>query len=85
MALYTVPRKIGFMIGGTLAGYGLAFIGYQAGMTVTAEFSSRFLILLGVFPAALMLIGAVAAQFFYKISDEDAAMYAKANMEQEQK
>jgi len=38
--MMNMPIKIGFMIGGTLAGYALQVIGYTAGMTVTPEFIS---------------------------------------------
>ncbi len=79
MSMYNIPMKIGFMVGGSLGGYGLAFIGYHAGMAATAEFIDKFLILLGAAPAVLLFIGVAAAHFGYKITDEDAAMYANAN------
>ncbi|HIX38919.1 MAG TPA: MFS transporter [Candidatus Blautia pullistercoris] len=79
IAMYSVPMKIGMMLGGAVATYGLAMIGYHAGITVTPEFQTDFMILLAVIPAVLVLIGALIMQFGYKITDEDAAMYAAEN------
>ena len=71
--------KIGMTLGGAIANFGLAFIGYQAGMTVDGAFQNKFMFLLAILPAILVLIGAVIMQAGYKITDEDAARYAAAN------
>jgi len=81
MGLMNMPIKIGFMIGGTLAGYALQAIGYTAGMTVTSEFISKFMWIFTGIPSAFYLAGAIIMFLGYKITDEDAAMYAKANAE----
>lgn len=74
-----IPIKIGFMIGGTLAGYGLEIIGYTAGITATAEFISKFMWVFSGAPAIFTLLGAIVMFIGYNITDEDALMYAKAN------
>lgn len=79
--MYNVPVKMGFMIGGTLAGYGLDFIGYKAGMVVTPEFISKFMWVFAGIPGLVAIVGAIVMLIGYKISDEAAAMYAKANAE----
>lgn len=79
IAMYSVPMKIGMMLGGAVATYGLAMIGYYAGINVTPEFQTKFMILLSVIPAILVFIGALIMQSGYKITDEDAARYAAEN------
>ena len=81
MGMMNMPIKIGFIIGGTLAGYALQAIGYTAGMTVTPEFVSKFMWVFTGIPSAFYLLGAIIMFLGYKITDEDAAMYAKANAE----
>jgi Na+/melibiose symporter-like transporter len=81
ISMYSVPMKVGMALGGAIATYGLAAINYTAGMEVTAGFVSDFMILLGIIPAVFTLIGAVILAVGYKITDENAAMYAKANIE----
>ena len=75
--------KIGFAGGSAIGGYGLAMIGYQAGMEITEKFVSDFILIIGMIPAALCIIAAVIFFFGYKLKDEDAAMYAKANIEKD--
>lgn len=79
IAMYSVPMKIGMMLGGAVATYGLAMIGYHAGIKVTPGFQTKFMILLSVIPAILVFIGGVIMQAGYKITDEDAARYAAEN------
>lgn len=81
ISMYSVPMKVGMALGGAIATYGLAAINYTAGMEVTAGFVSDFMILLGIIPAVFTLIGVVILAVGYKITDENAAMYAKANVE----
>ena len=81
MSMYNIPMKIGFMLGGSIASYGLAFLGFEAGMVMTESFINRYMFLIGVVPAVLVAIAALIIHFGYKITDEDAAAYAKANME----
>ncbi|KPU45194.1 putative symporter YjmB [Oxobacter pfennigii] len=79
--LFTMPFKIGFALGGAVSGYGLAIIGYTAGMTPTPQFVDKFMLLLGGIPAAFYVVAAVLMIVGYKITDEDAAKYAAANIE----
>ena len=39
MAMNNIPIKIGFALGGAVGTFGLALIGYQAGMTATPNLS----------------------------------------------
>lgn len=77
------PIKIGFLAGGTAVGYGLAFIGYTAGMEVTSVFANKFMMLFGLLPAALFAITLLLAIFAYKLTDEQAEFYANENNKRE--
>ncbi len=77
------PIKIGFLAGGAAVGYGLALIGYSAGMKVTAAFASKFMALIGFMPAAFLVITFLLAIFAYKLTDEQAAFYASENTKRE--
>ncbi|KPU44381.1 putative symporter YjmB [Oxobacter pfennigii] len=79
--LFSMPIKIGFALGGAVSSYGLAFIGYQTGMTVTPEFVNSFMWIFGGTPALFYIAAALLMQFGYTITDEDAAKYAAANAE----
>ena len=83
MAVMNVPTKIGFAIGGSAVSFGLAFIGYEAGMVVTEKFTTDFMRLIGLVPACLMIIAAAIAFFFYKLTDEQAEFYATENEKRE--
>lgn len=83
MAVMNIPTKIGFAIGGSAVSYGLAWIGYSAGMTVTDKFTTDFMNLIGLIPAVLMISAALIALFFYKLTDEQAEFYAKENEKRE--
>ncbi len=83
MAVMNVPTKIGFAIGGSAVSFGLAFIGYQADMVVTEQFTANFMRLIGLVPACLMLAAAAMAFLFYKLTDEQAEFYAKENEKRE--
>ncbi|MCR3922587.1 MAG: MFS transporter [Firmicutes bacterium] len=77
------PIKIGFIAGGSAVGYGLALIGYSAGMEVTSVFASKFMMLFGLFPAVLYAITLIFAVFAYKLTDEQAEFYAEENNKRE--
>lgn len=81
MSMMNVPMKIGMALGGALAGYGLAAIGYTAGMTPNPTFISNFMLLFGGAPAICCFLGALVMLFGYKITDADAIKYAKENAE----
>ena len=80
------PTKIGFMFGGSLVGYMLAWSGYQApsgGNMGAFEHMDRFLTTMGLIPAILAAVAALGILFLYKLDDKTAAEYAKANVERE--
>ena len=80
------PTKIGFALGGSLVGYTVGWAGYHApvdGAAAYFESMDKFLMVWGFFPAVLMVIGAVIIMLGYKLTDEQAAMYARANAERE--
>ena len=80
------PTKIGFALGGSLVGYTVGWAGYHApvdGAAAYFESMDKFLMVWGLFPAVLMVIGAVIIMLGYKLTDEQAAMYARANAERE--
>jgi len=80
------PTKIGFAVGGSLAGYCLAWAGYNAPTATTPPsftYMNRFLMSIGLIPAIFMTIGIVITALFYKLTDAQAAEYARANAERE--
>ena len=79
VSIMNLPTKIGFAIGGSLVGYGLAWAGYEANMVVTETFVTRYMMVLGLFPAIFMLIAAALSVFGYKLTDAEAKKYAEAN------
>ena len=48
-------------------------------MAIDQIFTTKFMLLLTLIPAALIFVGALIMQFGYKITDEDAARYAAEN------
>ena len=85
-AVMNIPTKIGMAVGGTLVGYLVAWSGYTipAGQTVGYfEHMDRFMMTLALFPAITAIVSGVLTQILYKLTDEQAAMYAKANAERE--
>ena len=83
MAMYNVPMKVGFAGGAAIGGYGLAMIGYEAGMEITEKFIHDFMIVIGVIPGGITLLAALVFWIGYKITDEDAHKYAQANAEKD--
>ena len=79
------PTKIGFALGGSLVGYLIAWAGYQApatpGALPTFASMSKFMMVIGLIPGICMAVGAVIILLLYKLTDEQAAEYAKANAE----
>lgn len=81
MGMMTFPVKIGLIVGGAVGSFGLALIGYTAGMTPTPEFVNSFMIVFALAPAILTFIAFIIFLFGYKITDADAAKYARENAE----
>ena len=82
------PTKIGFMLGGSMVGWMIAWAGYDAaGGTAGAQGSfasmDKFMTTMGLVPAILAAIAAVLLFLFYKLDDKTAAEYARANVERE--
>lgn len=81
ISMMNIPTKIGMIVGAAVLSYGLAAIGYAAGIEVTVDFQKKFMILIGVLPAVFQFAAVAVAALFYKLTDEEAAKYAKANAE----
>ena len=81
------PTKIGFMLGGSMVGWMIAWAGYQAPQAAdqVGTFASmdKFMTTMGLIPAILAAVGALGILLFYKLDDKTAAEYAKANVERE--
>jgi Na+/melibiose symporter-like transporter len=87
MGLGAIPIKIALIVGGALGGYALHAIGYRPGMgmpggpALPENFTRSFMLLLGGVPGGISLLGLLIFSFGWKITDADAAKYAKENME----
>ena len=79
--MMTMPFKIGQLIGGSVPMFVLSAIGYQPNMEQTPEFINKFMMMFALLPATFCFLAAVIMLFFYKITDRDAARYAKENQE----
>ena len=78
MSMFTAPVKIAIALATTVAGYGLALIGYIPNMEATPEFISNLMNLICFIPAGCGFF-AFAIMFFYRLSDEKLAKYMEAN------
>jgi Na+/melibiose symporter-like transporter len=83
MSMFNVPMKLAVLLGGTVGAFALAFIGYTPGFNPAEvpHFSRNFMFMFGCVPGILNAIGAVVFGFAYRISDTDAAKYARENAE----
>ena len=80
------PTKISMALGGSLVGYGIAWAGYQPPVDgAMASFSSmgRFMTIIGLLPSLFLAVGIVVIALLYKLTDSQAAEYAKLNAERE--
>ncbi len=85
-AVMNIPTKIGMAVGGSAVGFLVAWAGYvppAEGAIAYFEHMDRFMMVLGLFPAIIVAISGILTQLLYKLSDDEAAMYAKANAERE--
>ncbi|UWG97233.1 MFS transporter [Dehalobacter sp. DCM] len=76
MAMFTLPIKIGIAIGGAVAGYGLAGIGYAANVPVTPELIGGVKMLTVAIPGISAVIGIIII-FFYKLNTAMLTQYQK--------
>ena len=88
-AVMNWPTKISMALGGSLAAYALAWIGYNPPSGAPGDLGSfdhmeRYMTCIGLIPAVCIAISVVLVVLFYKLTDEQAAMYAKANVEREE-
>lgn len=81
--LASPPMKIGMFVGGTLGLYLLSGTGFESGgaFVPDAAWASEFMKVTFTIPGMIFLVAAVLMAVFYKISDADAAKYAKENAE----
>jgi len=78
MSMFTIPIKIALAIAGTIAGYGLAYIGFEAGMEVTDQFINDLMNIICYIPASCSILGIILMSF-YSLTDEKLAKYMEAN------
>ena len=87
VAVMNWPTKISMALGGSLASFGLAWAGYKApavaGAAGTFESMDKFMTVMSLAPGITATIAVVIIILFYKLSDKQAAEYAKANVERE--
>jgi Na+/melibiose symporter-like transporter len=83
MSMFNVPMKMAVLLGGTVGAFVLAFIGYTPGFNPAEvpNFNRNFMFMFGCVPGILNAIGALVFGLAYKITDVDAAKYAKENAE----
>ena len=83
------PTKISMALGGSLSAFALSWIGYNPpdgtpGNMGSFDHMERYMMCIGLIPAICIAISVVLIVLFYKLTDEQAAMYAKANVEREE-
>jgi Na+/melibiose symporter-like transporter len=90
LGLGAIPAKVSLIVAGALSGYALHAIGYRPGMgrpggpPLPLNFNQNFMLLMGLLPASVYLLGFLIFSFGWKITDADAAKYAKENQERTQ-
>ena len=80
------PTKISMALGGSLVGYGLAWAGYNAPTAEQAAYFSnmnRYMMIWMLIPMITLVLSAVVIIVGYKLTDEEAARYARENAERE--
>ena len=85
-AIQNIPTKIGFAIGGSSVGYLIAWAGYVPPTPDALGYfthMNRYMMVIGLIPAVIGAVSGIITLLFYKLSDDEAAMYAKANAERD--
>jgi len=80
------PTKISFALGGSMVGWLIAWAGYHApteGNLGSFDSMTRFMNVIATIPAILSAVSVVIILLLYKLTDAQAAEYAKANEERE--
>ncbi len=71
-----VSIRLGILISGAAASYGLAIVGYVAGAEVTARTADGIVVLMSLAPALVCVIAAVIIKFF-NVSEAELDAYRK--------
>ena len=80
------PNKISMTLGGSLVGYGLAWAGYHApteGHAAYFDSMGRYMTLWQLIPMVTLILSALIIILGYRLTDEEAARYARENAERE--
>lgn len=78
LSMFTLPVKIGIALATTVATAGLAFIGYEAGMTPTPEFVDNLMDVICYIPAGCSVF-MVIIMILYPLTDNKVAEIMQAN------
>lgn len=78
MSMYTLPVKIGIALATTIAGYGLAMIGYIPDIAPTDQFIGNLMNLISFVPAGCGIL-AFLIMLFYSLSDDKLTIYMETN------
>jgi GPH family glycoside/pentoside/hexuronide:cation symporter len=83
ISLYNLPMKVAVLLGGTVSVFVLAFIGYTPGFNpaITPNFTRNFMFMFACVPGILNGLAALIFGIGYRITDADAAKYARENTE----
>ncbi len=79
--LASPPMKIGMALGGTIGLMLLSSTGYVAGFTPDANWVNSFMRVTFMLPGIVFIVAAAIMAIFYRITDAEAAKYAKENAE----
>ena len=78
MSMFTIPIKIAASLAGTLTGFGLGLIGYEAEMEVTEQFAGNLMDIICYIPAGCGII-AILLMVFYSLTDTNMVKIMAAN------
>jgi sugar (glycoside-pentoside-hexuronide) transporter len=78
MSMFTLPIKIASSLAGAIAGFGLSFIGYVAGMEVTGEVADKLADIICYIPAGCGIL-AILIMSFYTLNETNMKKIMEAN------